>query len=266
MDVTPQTDTKTSKVVELFLVCALTCIDWLSGPGNSDPWRMLYLEKQGRALNFLAHLLISDSSDEALIGSLLGDFVKGNPAGRYSDAITEAILLHRRVDTFADAHPVTRDSRNRISRHWRRFAGVIIDVCYDHFLARHWQGFTSEDLASFTDRVYGVLKRHRAVLPLRLNRILPVMAAEDWLGGYAHIQRVAATLDRIAGRLTNGKRFMGAIADVHANYSALEGDFLTFFPELVAFCNDGEQVGLRKPIPSTPHQNRRHQGVGNKWA
>ncbi len=190
-------------------------------------------------MNYLAHLFLSDSCDDALIGGLLGDFVKGNPAGRYNAIMAESILLHRKVDTFADAHPVPRASRNRIDGRRRRFAGVIIDVCYDHFLARHWQRFSGEGLAVFTHRVYAVLHRHRAMLPKRLNRILPVMVAEDWLGGYAHIERVAVTLDRIASRLSSGSQFKGAIADVHANYAALEADFFAFFPDLMAFCNVG---------------------------
>ena len=190
-------------------------------------------------MNYLAHLFLSSGDDGALIGNLLGDFVKGNPKGLYNDVVTEGILHHRRVDTFADAHPVTRASRNRIGRNRRRFAGIIIDVCYDHFLARHWPRFSSEDLDAFTRRVYGVLNRHRQILPTRLKRILPVMVAEDWLGGYADMDRLAATLDRIAGRLSNGSRFKGAISDVRANYTALEGDFFDFFPDLVAFCNGG---------------------------
>lgn len=192
-------------------------------------------------MNYLAHLFLADSDDDALIGNLLGDFVKGNPEGQYNDVVLEGIHNHRKVDTFADAHPVTRTSRNRIGQSRRRFAGVIIDVCYDHFLARHWPRFSNEDLASFSHRVYAVLNRHRTILPTRLKRILPVMEAEDWLCGYADLDRLAGTLDRIAGRLSNGSRFKGAIADVNANYTALEGDFFDFFPDLVAFCNGGDQ-------------------------
>ncbi len=56
-------------------------------------------------MNYLVHLFFSDHSEEALLGSLLGDFVKGNPAGRFSAGVSDAILLHRKVDSFSDAHP-----------------------------------------------------------------------------------------------------------------------------------------------------------------
>lgn len=186
-------------------------------------------------MNFLAHLYLADDNDDALIGNLLGDFVKGDPAGRYNAAITKGIMLHRNVDTFADSHTVTRMSRNRFSVARRRFAGVIVDVCYDHFLALHWNRYSDVTLDAFARNVYDVLGANRPILPERLKRILGLMVSEDWLGGYVRIGRVGTTLDRIAGRLSRGDQFKGAIVEVEANYGHLERDFSTFFPELIAF-------------------------------
>jgi acyl carrier protein phosphodiesterase len=189
-------------------------------------------------MNFLAHLFLDSGSDDALLGSLLGDFVKGDTAGRFSAAVSDAILLHRKIDSFADAHMLTRKSRNRISPLRRRFAGIIVDVGYDHFLSRHWRHFGAIDLKSFVDRVYAVLSKNRALLPERLSRILPRMISENWLGSYIHLERVGDALDRIAGRLSRGDRFMRAVTEIEANYEALEIDFLGFFPDLAAFCTE----------------------------
>lgn len=192
-------------------------------------------------LNFLAHLYLADDNDDALLGNLLGDFVKGDPTGRYNTAITKGIIFHRKVDSFADSHAVTRNSRNRFSPVFRRFAGVIVDVCYDHFLARHWHLYADGELGTFTRKVYGVLKANRPILPDRLKRILWLMVSEDWLGGYINLQRVGITLDRIAGRLSRGQQFKGAIAEVEDNYAGLEEDFLLFFPKLIAFSHRGDK-------------------------
>ena len=189
-------------------------------------------------MNFLAHLFLDSGSDDALLGSLLGDFVKGDTAGRFSAAVSDAILLHRKIDSFADAHMITRKSRNRISPLRRRFAGIIVDVCYDHFLSRHWRHFGAIDLKSFVDRVYAVLSKNRSLLPERLSRILPRMISENWLGSYIHLERVGDALDRIAGRLSRGGQFMRAVTEIEANYEALEIDFLAFFPDLAAFCTE----------------------------
>jgi acyl carrier protein phosphodiesterase len=186
-------------------------------------------------LNYLAHLYLADPTDDALIGNLLGDFVKGRPGEHYSDEIVAGILLHRKIDTFADAHPTMRTSRGRIGSHMRRFSGVIIDVCYDHFLTRYWSRYSNQDLTVFIQHVYNVLQKNRSILPQRLQRILPYMISENWLGRYIEMKRVGVTLDRITRRLTRGERFKGAIVEVEQNYGDLESDFLNFFPDLLDY-------------------------------
>lgn len=206
-------------------------------------------------MNYLAHLFLSHPGEDALLGSLLGDFVKGDPAGRFPPVVADAILFHRKIDSFSDAHPITRRSRRRISPLRRRFAGIIVDVCYDHFLSRHWRHFSRVDLKTFVGRVYSILDKNRAVLPERLRRILPHMIAENWMESYAQLKGVSQALDRITARLSRGGAFKGALAEIEANYGELEDDFLAFFPNLVAFCAewnrrpqcaaDSERIGWR---------------------
>jgi acyl carrier protein phosphodiesterase len=186
-------------------------------------------------LNYLAHLYLADPTDDSLIGNLLGDFVKGRPGEHFSDEIVAGILFHRKIDAFADAHPVMRTSRRRIGSRMRRYSGVIVDVCYDHFLARHWRRYRNQDLPLFIQHAYDVLQKNRAVLPERLQRILPYMISEDWLGRYIEIKQVGVTLDRITRRLTRGEQFKGAIVEVERHYADLESDFFLFFPELVDY-------------------------------
>src|SRR5262245_26013048 len=101
-------------------------------------------------MNYLVHLLLAASEPESLLGALMGDFVKVPLGAQYSPSITHALALHRRVDSFTDAHPVTATSRARISRERRRFAGIMVDLFYDHFLARNWTAYASEPLGAFT--------------------------------------------------------------------------------------------------------------------
>ncbi|MBI5579007.1 MAG: DUF479 domain-containing protein [Deltaproteobacteria bacterium] len=198
-------------------------------------------------MNFLAHAFLAGTDDDAILGSLLGDFVKGCPEGRFSAAVSEAIRLHRRIDSYSDAHRITRRSRNRITPSRRRFAGIIVDVGYDHFLSRHWRRFSSMELGPFVHRVYTVLSRHCPLLPERLSHILPRMISENWLGSYIRLEHVGDALDRIAGRLSRGGRFLHAVTEIEDNYETLEADFLTFFPELVSFCTDAKQRGEIDP-------------------
>jgi acyl carrier protein phosphodiesterase len=186
-------------------------------------------------MNYLAHTYLAGDSDESIVGSLLGDFVKGHPSDHYRGAIAAAILHHRKVDSFTDAHPVARRSRRRFSPRRRRFAGIIVDVCYDHFLAVHWERFSSENLDAFARRVYGAVDHHHRCLPVGLRRTAARMVAGDWLTGYRDLERVGFALDRIAERLRRGRRFQGALVEVKRHYAALEDDFLGFFPQLTAF-------------------------------
>ncbi len=185
-------------------------------------------------MNYLAHLYLAEQSREGLLGSLLGDFVKGRLDDRYPETVRRGIALHRAIDSFTDAHPLHLASRNRIGSQRRRYAGIIIDVCYDHFLCRHWSDYSSESLACFAGRVYDILGEHRNNLPDRLRRIAPYMIADDWLGSYSDLTNVGRALDGIAQRIARSNPLAGALTEIEANYTALDDDFRRFFPELQA--------------------------------
>ena len=186
-------------------------------------------------MNYLAHLFLAGPEPEALLGALMGDFVKGPLGERFPPAITHALALHRRIDTFTDAHPVTMASRTRISPARRRFAGIMVDLFYDHFLAREWDRHAAEPLDAFCARVYALLEQHDALLPPRLQSIAPRMARFDWLGSYVQVESIHATLDRMSLRFKRENSLVGAGAELDANYTALEADFRTFFPDVVRF-------------------------------
>ncbi len=185
-------------------------------------------------MNYLAHLYLAEQSREGLLGSLLGDFVKGRLDDRFPETVRRGIALHRAIDSFTDAHPLHLASRNRIGRRRRRYAGIIVDVCYDHFLCRHWTDYSNESLAGFAARVYDILGEHRDDLPGRLRRIAPHMIADDWLGSYSDLANVGRALDGIAHRIVRSNPLAGALTEIEANYTALDDDFRRFFPELQA--------------------------------
>ena len=186
-------------------------------------------------MNYLAHLYLSEHSSDALIGNLLGDFVKGRLRSQFSATIMRGIALHRKIDTFTDAHAVTRCSRNLISPGRRRFAGIIVDLSYDHFLARHWRQYTDVELSSFVADVYRTLEDRSAILPENLQRLLPRMMGEDWLGSYKELSSIASALDRISIRFKRTNNLMGAVEEIERHYGCLESHFLEFFPQAIRF-------------------------------
>jgi acyl carrier protein phosphodiesterase len=186
-------------------------------------------------VNFLAHAYLAGSSGHAIVGALMGDFVKGPLRDRYGTEITRALALHRRIDTYTDSHHVVRQSRRRVSPTRRRFAGILVDMFYDHFLARHWDEYNNMPLERFTARVYSALREHHALLPERLQNIAPRMAATDWLGSYRNVEAVGFALDRMGQRLKRGNALLRSSEELLANYDAFAADFHTFFPEVMRF-------------------------------
>jgi acyl carrier protein phosphodiesterase len=186
-------------------------------------------------VNFLAHAYLARGSDQSILGGLMGDFVKGPLAGRYDAELTRALALHRRIDSYTDAHDVVRCSRRRVSPARRRFAGILVDMFYDHFLARLWEEYCDVPLEHFTAHVYAVLREHRALLPERLQQVATRMADGDWLASYQRVEAVAATLDLMGTRLTRGNAMLRSGDELLAQYQAFEADFRLFFPDVVRF-------------------------------
>jgi len=199
-------------------------------------------------MNYLAHLYLSEPHDEAWLGSLMGDFVKGPLDDRYGTEITRAIALHRKIDVFTDAHPLVLQSKPRMSANRRRYAGIMVDIFYDHFLAKHWRDFHDEPLASFTSRIYQVLERYHAVLPGRLQRVAPMMMQWDWLGSYAEIGSIYTALNRIGQRLKRENPMRNSADELVANYAQIESDFRAFLPEVLRYARGhGTRSGLLQP-------------------
>jgi acyl carrier protein phosphodiesterase len=152
--------------------------------------------------------------------------------------VASAIALHRRLDSFTDSHPMVKLSKSRVSTVRRRFAGIMVDVFYDHFLARHWGEFHAEPLTVFCARVYEILDRRRNELPERLQRIAPSMVRWDWFGSYAEIESIHTALNRMSQRLTRENPLLGSADELVENYAALESDFRAFLPEALAYARE----------------------------
>lgn len=181
-------------------------------------------------MNFLAHAWLAGDSAADRLGGLMGDFVKGPlPAGLPPD-IAAGVRLHRSIDSFADTHPAFRRACARVPAERRRAAGILVDMFFDHFLARRWEDFSELPLPHFTADVYRLMAAHHAVLPPRLQRILPWMIEDDWLASYREVDAVAHALDRMSQRLSRPGLLAGAGSILHAEYTALESDFHAFLP------------------------------------
>ena len=199
-------------------------------------------------MNYLAHLYLSEPTEDAWLGSLLGDFVKGPLDGRYGDDITRAIALHRKIDSFTDAHAVVLQSKSRISAQRRRYAGIMIDMFYDHFLAKYWREFRDEPLVEFSARIYAMLGQRHAVLPERLRQMAPDMAQRNWLASYADIASMHTALDRMGRRLKRENPLLDSADELVEHYAELESDFRAFMPDVLQFARSHYSVVVARQL------------------
>ncbi|MGX5728835.1 acyl carrier protein phosphodiesterase [Metapseudomonas otitidis] len=185
-------------------------------------------------MNYLAHLHLGGPAPHQLLGSLYGDFVKGPLDGRWPRAIEAGIRLHRRIDLFTDTHPLMRDARALFPAARRRVSGILLDLFFDHCLARDWADYAEVPLPTFTGQVYRVLA-DQAALPGALARIAPRMAEQDWLGSYREFDTLAAVVGGMSRRLSRPELLAGGFDELAERYQPLSDHFRRFYPELQRF-------------------------------
>ncbi|MGH8346218.1 MAG: ACP phosphodiesterase [Pseudomonas sp.] len=188
-------------------------------------------------MNYLAHLHLGGQRPGQLLGSLYGDFVKGRLQGQFAPDIEGAIQLHRSIDVFTDRHPLVDVALSRFSLTRRRYAGIVLDVFFDHCLARDWALYADRPLALFTSDVYRVLSSERQ-LPGRLAQIAPHMVANDWLGSYREFEVLEQVLRGISRRLTRPEELAAAMQELRRLYEPLSEDFRLFYPQLQDFARN----------------------------
>lgn len=207
-------------------------------------------------MNYLAHFTLADAHGHALAGALLGDFVKGkltnqqtNRGGGYPSSWIASIHFHRQIDTFTDNHPLIIRARQRFQPPYRRYAGIIIDLMFDHFLVNHWHLHGNREFDQFEQLCYRQLKKDENRFPepgLALSRHL---RNHQLLSGYSDLAVVNRALAGVGRRLTRANPLDQCLPLLHSQLESLRGDFTEFYPLLQQACLAFEQLAVeRKPL------------------
>ncbi len=186
-------------------------------------------------MNFLAHLYLSGDSNELMIGNFMADFVKGKPSQLYPQPIIKGIELHRSIDTYTDSHSVVKESKKRLQPTYRKYAGVIVDIFYDHFLAARWQDFSPVSLTDFAGYTYQLMNNNLRILPVAMHMMLKYMQKEDWLVSYMQLEGVERALTGMSRRTTFQSNMEFAVQDLAKDYVLYEQEFLQYFPQLITY-------------------------------
>jgi len=186
-------------------------------------------------MNFLAHIYLSFGDDEVTIGNFVADSIKGNKYKHLPERIQKGILLHREIDTFTDAHPIAKLSSKRLHQNYSHYSMVIVDIFYDHFLAKNWKQYSGTPLNLFVDQFYDLLKDNYTILPDATKRMIPYMMSDNWLLNYAQMDGISRVLSGMNRRTNNKSKMNEAIIDLEKHYDTFEIEFTTFFSELESF-------------------------------
>lgn len=189
-------------------------------------------------MNFLAHALLAGEAPALIVGGVAGDWIKGNLPAGLPDDLARGVSLHRAIDHYAETHPAFCRSRSRVSPARRRYAGVLVDVFYDHLLARDWSAIHPQPLSQYSESVYGLIETRLPDLPAASHPALKLMAKEDWLSSYAQIEGIADVLARMSRRARRSNPLAQGELELLADVEGFTGDFYEWFGDAREFCRE----------------------------
>lgn len=188
-------------------------------------------------MNFLAHLYLSGPDEHLVVGNFLADFISNKEVAALPTDIQKGVQMHRRIDSFADQHPMVKQGARRLHASHGKYAPVILDVFHDFLLAQNWERYSSQSLESFAADVYEVLLRHLLIMPTMLHDRLPKMVADDWLVRYGTEDGLRFTFNRVKLRTSAPHFFENAVESLKTYYQEFEEEFNAFFPDMIGEIN-----------------------------
>ena len=187
-------------------------------------------------MNYLAHIYLSGTNDLLKIGNFMADSIKGHDYEKFDSEIKKGILLHRHIDSFTDMHPIYRQSKHRLHEKYGHYSGVIMDILYDHFLAKNWSKFSDEKLDDYADNFYQLLQDNYDILTERIKGMMPYMIARNWFVSYATIAGLEMILFQMDYKTKHRANMQEAIVELQDFYTEFESEFFLFFEELIISC------------------------------
>jgi len=170
-----------------------------------------------------------------MVGNFIADFVKGRKlASKYEPLVFSGIELHRAIDHFTDTHKIVQQSKRRLAGKYGHYAGVIVDVFYDHYLSSKWNDYNQEPLENFARRAYQIIQDHDAILTDEVKGFLPYMIKQNWLVAYGTFDGMFQALSGI-GRRTKISNMPDSVNDLKEKHDQFNEDFSAFFPQLKEF-------------------------------
>ncbi|RXR16331.1 DUF479 domain-containing protein [Flavobacterium amnicola] len=189
-------------------------------------------------MNYLAHIYLSGDNELLAIGNFMADGIRGHQYLEFHPEIQKGVLLHRTIDSFTDAHPIYRKSKHRLHEKFGHYSGVIMDIVYDHFLAKNWSKYHPTELNTYTENFYKSLEKHYDLLTDKTKDMMPYMIERDWLTSYATLGGLELILFQMDHRTKQRANMPAAMQELAQFYPEFENEFTAFFEELKEVCKN----------------------------
>lgn len=167
----------------------------------------------------------------------MADGIHGKNFDAFPIDIQKGIILHREIDTFTDAHPIFRQSTKRLHANYHHYSGIIVDIFYDHFLAKNWSHYSDETLEDFTERFYQSLRDNYDFLTEKTQKMIPYLIDQNWLMSYQTIEGIENVLSKMDNRMKRNSIMRLSVAELRTFNSEFEQEFTTFFAALIQHSN-----------------------------
>lgn len=182
-------------------------------------------------MNYLAHAFLSNNDKNLLVGNFIADHLRGNHFEGYSKEIIEGIHLHRRIDTFTDAHPLFKSAKRLFYEGFEKYSGVLVDIYFDHLLAKNFNRYSEVPLDIFSEKVYSVYKQHKDILPAHSSGFLEYVLKNNIYFAYGSQEGIETVLFHLSHRLNHNVRLDHSLELFSKNELLLDGYFDAFFKE-----------------------------------
>lgn len=198
-------------------------------------------------MNYLAHIYLSGESDEVILGNFIGDYVKGNKHQEYPEKVAFGIRLHRSIDQFTDQHPDVKKCIDLLKPEYGRYAGIVVDVFFDHFLAANWNQYSVYTLREFAKHAHAVFLSNFRLLPFRVKQFLPFLIQHKRLESYAKVERLHEVLEIMSRRTSLPAKSKQAMQVLIQEYDQFDALFQSFFSEMIDYVERDFGVQISKP-------------------
>jgi acyl carrier protein phosphodiesterase len=190
-------------------------------------------------MNHLAHALLADAGGtEFALGSALGDFTHGRPDPAWPASRQAGLRFHRTIDRFTDEHPEVVAARRLFRPPLRRYAGIVLDVWFDHLLVLEWDRFAADKpLPRFSNRWLALLDGRAAELPASLRAFLAWMHAHELPVAYGDEATLDTVFHALERRLSRPSPIGESLPALRLHADALQQHFDVFFPQLATFAS-----------------------------